>query len=200
MAKNENSAGPEGGGGQFETFLHAVRAFIPPWCEQVRSQSGEQDRVAVMRLYEEAILNAWDGSAQELLQLYRRLDPEGRAKLDNSVMVSGMLRLVEHATTLVSSGSLVSAAALLDLGTIIEKIKQFIYCILNCLGIDIPCLLTCLFNLIDNLFRLFVAPVSRDYADYYFKLEEQASMVRIQMHREQRSRKGCSCGGSNNGE
>jgi hypothetical protein len=196
MAKTANNAPPEGGGGEFGTFLRAVRAFIPPWCEQVRSQSAEKDRDPGMRLYEEAILNAWDGAAHELSQIYQRLDPEARAELDRSVRVSGMLVLVERATSLVSSGQLVSAAALLDLGTIIEKIKWFISCILDCLGIPFPCLLWCLFNLLDNFFRLFVGPVSRDYARYYFEIEWQASEVRMQMLREQKLRKGCSCGGA----
>ena len=178
MAKNpNNNTEPADDGGEFESFLRAVQTFLPLLCEQIRLQCPEKDREPVMRLYEEAMLNAWNGSMQELSQFYHRLDPAGRAELNKAVRISGMLTLVEHATALLSSGKLVSAPALLDLGSILEKIKQFIYCILGCLGIDFPCLLKCLFALLDNLFQLFVAPVSREYADYYFVLETQASQV-----------------------
>jgi hypothetical protein len=200
MAKNPNHAEPEGGGGgEFESFLRAVQTLLPLLCQQIRSHCPEKDREPVMGLYDEALQNAWSGSMQELLQYYHRLDPTGRAELDNAVRISGMLTLVEHATSLVSSGRLVSAAALLDLGTIIEKIKAFIQCILNCFGINI-CILNCLFILIDNIFGLFVAPVSREYADYYFAIEKQAAEVRLLMLREQKLRKGCSCGGASDRE
>jgi hypothetical protein len=198
MAKLENEAKTEGGAGPsgpFEAFLRAVRAFAALWCEAVTSQSGEKDRAAVMRLYQEAILNAWDGAAHDLSQLYQRLDPEARTELNRAVATSGMLQLVEHASSLVSSGQLASTTSLLDLGTIFEKIKAFILCILDCLGIQLPCIIRCLFDLIDNLIRIFLGPVSRDYADYYFKIEEQAFQVRLHSLQEQKLRRGCSCAG-----
>jgi hypothetical protein len=195
MAKSANNATPEGGGGQFEAFLGEVEAFITQWCDKVRA-SAENDSDAVMQLYQEGARNAWIGARGELSKIYQGLDQDGRRQLDEAMTISGMLILVQNANSLLSGGRLVSTTSLLNLGTIIEKIKWFIQCILDCLGIQLPCILSCLFALIDNFFRLFLGPVSRDYADYMLKLEDQAFLVRMQMIREKSLRKGCSCGGA----
>jgi hypothetical protein len=195
MAKIGNDAKPEDGGGQFEAFLGDVETFITQWCDKVRL-SAENDSDAVMQLYQEGARNAWIGARGELSKIYQGLDLEGRRLLDQAVMISGMQILVQNANSLLSGGKLVSTTSLLNLGTIIEKIKSFILCILDCLGIHLPCIIRCLFILIDNFFRLFLGPVSRDYADYYLKLEDQVSLVRMQTIRETNLRKGCSCGGA----
>jgi hypothetical protein len=195
MAKNENGVKTEGSGGQFEAFLHLAGTFFQNWCGQVRALNEAKDRDPAMRLYQTAIGDAWAGATQELSQLYQSMEAPGRAELDRSVVISGMLSLVEGANSLVSSRQLVSLAPLLDLASIVEKIKQFIRCILACLGIDI-CILNCLFLLIDNFFGNFLGPVSREQAEHLYELETRASKMRILMHQERNlTRKGCSCAG-----
>jgi hypothetical protein len=199
MAKSANNATPEGGGGEFEAFLADVDEFIAKWCDKVRLIA-QHESDPVMKLYQEGAQNAWIGARGELSKIYQGLDPGGRRPLDEAVKISGMQKLVQGANDLLSGGSLVSTTALLDLGTIIEKIKWFILCILGCLGIDLPCIIECLFKLIDNFFRLFVGPVSKDAADYYFKVETRASLVMQQMIKERALRRGCSCGGASEGD
>jgi hypothetical protein len=196
MANSDEGAKTKAGGGQFETFLGAVDALIKVWTGLVKSQIEENDRKLVMGLYEEASRTTWGGVASELSKIYRQMGPAGRADLDNAVVASGMLLLVEHATTLASSGQLVSTPSILDLGTIFEKIKDFILCIFDCLDINLPCFILCLLSLLDNFFRLYVGPVSQEYADYYLKIEGQTSQNRLHMLRERKMRKGCSCSGA----
>jgi hypothetical protein len=198
MAKIENGANAGsgaktggGGGGQFESFLSIVPAFIAALCKQVIAHA-EADRHLGMRLYQEAIQNAFEGAHGELKKMYQGMEPELRVQLDQAVMISGIVPLVEGGTSLIESGRLASLAALLDLASIIEKIKQFIMCILDCLGIHL-CILNCLFILIDNLFGIFLGPVSREQAEYLSKLEDTAFAKRLLLLRERRMREGCSC-------
>jgi hypothetical protein len=163
---------------QLEALLKVTREFTIVWCEQVRQHAGEKDRDPVMRMYQDAMVNAWESSGSEIGQLHARLDPGVRTEIDRYVAASGMIAMVEKAREIATSGQLASAFALFDLGTIFEKIKDLILAILECLGIDIGCLIKILFNFIDNLLRLFTGRVSPAHADYYFKIEEQAFQVR----------------------
>lgn len=196
MAKTENtsapeSGGPKSGGDPFETFLRAVPPFIAAFCGRVIAHA-DADRHPGMRLYQEAMQNAFRGAHDELTKLYHGMEPETRSRLDQAVANSGMLQLVEGGSALIESGQLTSLPALLDLGSIIEKIKQFILCILDCLGIHL-CILNCLFILIDNLFGLFLGPVAREQAEYFSRLEDIAFGKRLLLLKERKMRDGCSC-------
>lgn len=160
------------------TLLKLTQEFTVIWCDQVRQHAGEKDRDPVMRMYEDAMVNAWESAAREVGQLYDRLDPGVRAEIDRYVAAAGIIRTVETAREIAASGQLPSALALFDLGTIFEKIKDLILAILECLGIDLGCLIKILFNFIDNLLRLFAGRISPQHAEYYFKIEEQAFHVR----------------------
>lgn len=166
---------------QLQSLLKLTREFTIVWCEQVRQHAGEKDRDPVMRMYQNAMVNAWESASREVAQLCDRLDPGVRAEIDRYVAASGIIATVESAREIAASGQLASALALFDLGTIFEKIKDLILAILECLGIDLGCLIKILFNFIDNLLRLFTGRVSREYADYYFKIEEQAFQVRLRL-------------------
>lgn len=198
MAKTENNSGPEAGGPRagvgdspFETFLRAVPPFLSAFCRHVIAHA-EADRHLGMRLYQEAMQNAFHGAHGELTKLYQGMEPDTRSRLDQAVISSGMQQLVEGGTALIESGQLTSVASLLDLGSILEKIKQFIQCILDCLGIHL-CILNCLFILLDNLLGLFLGPVSREQAEYFSKLEDMAFGKRLLLLRERKLREGCSC-------
>ncbi len=197
MARSENSSNAEpgtpraGSSGPFETFLRAVPTFLSAFCGRVIAHA-EADRHPGMRLYQEAMQNAFRGAHDELTRLYQGMEQETRSRLDQAVTNSGMLQLVEGGTALIESGQLTSQAALLDLGSILEKIKQFILCILDCLGIHL-CILNCLFLLLDNLFGLFLGPVSREQAEYFSKLEDAAFGKRLLLLKERKMRAGCTC-------
>src|SRR5437764_757542 len=133
MATNETAS--KEGGGEFQAFLNAVGAFIPVWCAKLTALIGESDRARVMKLYTDAIQATWNGAAGELSRSYRGLGTEARGGLDNSVTASGMLAFVKGATSLLEGGELVSAESILDIGSIFEKIKQFIWCIWRCLDL-----------------------------------------------------------------
>lgn len=163
---------------QLDTLLKLTREFAIVWCEQVRQHAGEKDRDPVMRLYQEAMVNAWESAGREVAQISDRLDLGVRTEIDRYIVAAGIIVTVQNAREIAASGQLASAPALFDLGTIFEKIKDLIQAILECLGIDLGCLIKILFNFIDNLLRLFTGRVSREYADYYFKIEEQAFQVR----------------------
>ena len=172
MATNEEQSG------QLEALLRLTQEFTTDWCNQVRQHAGEKESDPVMRMYQEAMVNAWQSARTEVAQLYERLDPGVRAEIDRYVAATGIITTVETARDIAASGQLASASALFNLGTIFEKIKDLILAILNCLGIEIGCLIEILFNFIDNLLRLFTGRVSQQHADYYFKIEEQAFQVR----------------------
>lgn len=172
MAANEKQSS------QLEALLRLTQEFTTVWCNQVRQHAGEKESDPVMRMYQDAMVNAWESARREIAQVYDRLDSGLRAEVDRYVAASGIITTVENAREIAASGQLASAFALFDLGTIFEKIKDLILAILECLGIDIGCLIKILFNFIDNLLRLFTGRVSQQHADYYFKIEEQAFQVR----------------------
>lgn len=166
---------------QLEALLKATREFTVVWCDQVRQHAAEKDRDPIMRLYQDAMVNAWDSASREIAERYDRLDPGVRAEINRCVTATGIIATVENAREIAASGQLPSALALFDLGTIFEKIKDLILAILECLGIDLGCLIKILLNFIDNLLRLFTGRISREHADYYFKIEEQAFQARLRL-------------------
>jgi hypothetical protein len=172
MAANEKQSS------QLEALLRLTQEFTTVWCNQVREHAGEKESDPVMRMYQDAMVNAWESARREVAQVYDRLDPGLRAEIDRYVAATGIITTVESAREIAASGQLASASALFNLGTIFEKIKDLIQAILKCLGIDIGCLIEILFNFIDNILRLFTGRVSQQHADYYFKIEEQAFQVR----------------------
>lgn len=172
MASNEQQSN------QLVALLKLTREFTIVWCDQVRHHAGEKDRDPVMRMYQDAMVNAWESAAREVAQICDPLDPGVRSEIDRFVAASGIIPTVETAREIAASGQLASALALFDLGTIFEKIKDLILAILECLGIDLGCLIKLLFNFIDNILRLFTGRISQQHADYYFKIEEQAFQVR----------------------
>lgn len=183
MAQNSDTAAT-----QLQTLLVLAREFTLVWCEQVRRFAGEKDRDPVMRLYQEGMVNAWESLARELTQTTERLDAGVVAEIDRYIAAAGIITMVQNARDIAASGQLGSAPALFDLGTIIEKIKDLIQAILKCLGIDLGCLIDILINFIDNILRLFTGRVSREYADYYYKIEEQAFRVRLRLMEEHERR------------
>ena len=180
--------------GEFLSFLEAVTAVIPAWSTSVTALLGESDRIHVMNVYADTFAETWNGSAEELTRIYRGLGVEAQRKMDHLVRASGMLMFIQRTTALIEKGELVSPEARLSVGSIFEKIKQFIMCILDCLGIDLPCIIVCLFQLLDNLIDNFVGIVSPDSANYLFTLEERASKVRQFRAKERKIASGCACG------
>lgn len=198
MAEAEISSKPEDGSDEFKQFLHNFGDFITKWGDQVITHCEGADSRLVMRLQKDAMVNSWHGAQGELSNIYDRLSADGRTQLNQAIRKSGMDVFVEGAISLVTSGQLVSSDSLLSLGSIFEKVKSFIECVLSCLGIEVPCLIRCLFDLLDNFLGLFAQFVSPEHALYFHELENRVSRVRQNRQRERNLRKGgCSCSDGN---